>query len=40
MHSTKKVTKPKRGRKSPKGLSIWEEKFSKKTKNKEKENDE
>ena len=27
-----KVKKPKRGRKSPRGLSIWEDKFSRKLK--------
>ena len=32
MKKIKKRYKPKRGRKSPKGLTIWEEKFSKKLK--------
>ena len=31
-NGTKSVRKPKRGRKSPKGLSIWEDKFSRKLK--------
>ena len=31
-HKNKRYYKPKRGRKSPKGLTIWEQKFSKKLK--------